>query len=450
MGANTPFGERLDFGGAQELFYTETVTEEQAQELGKFLVSADYFDHSSPKTVQITTENNLIQVRFIVEENRWSDADAILAYRFLGARMMTHIFKNKQLEFHLCDKQFQTQQKIEWPEIVSLGLQLRLNSKHEIFYLNTSKTEAEALGALLKETGFFSTGKENIAQLSKTENLYTVRFVVQKNTWNKDSVIQGFALLGTRISSQILNYKPLEIHLCDNLFKTKKRITQEHLGVYGKRFDTGSENIVFFKGDITQKEAEEFGNFLKKIGYFSRSKQMVQLSKTNSVVQARFILKKKKWKKKKFKDSFKGMGRQIWTEIFPDQKIEIHLCDKPFETKSLIPWNEINPYGDKLDIGDGQIVYYKEGATEEDAEKFGRFLEGEGFFDYTGPKSVMLSKTHKGFAVYFILQKNSWKKKTIQKEFKDFGEKLSKEVFEGSPIEVHLCNDKFESKKVVR
>jgi hypothetical protein len=101
-----------------------------------------------------------------------------------------------------------------------------------------------------------------------------------------------------------------------------------------------------------------------------------------------------------------------------------------------------NSYGDKLKVNDKSEVYYKDGATSEDAKKLGDYLLKEGYFDSTNEKSVQLSKTKDTFNVKFVVDKKRAEASLNETEatFTAFGMLLSMQVFDGKPTKVMLAD----------
>jgi hypothetical protein len=101
-----------------------------------------------------------------------------------------------------------------------------------------------------------------------------------------------------------------------------------------------------------------------------------------------------------------------------------------------------NSYGDKLKINDKSEVYYKDGATKEDAKKLGDYLLQNGYFDTKSQKSIQLSKNKDTFNVKFVVDK-----KRAESEMKDtegtftaLGMLLSYQVFNGKPTRIMLAD----------
>lgn len=106
-------------------------------------------------------------------------------------------------------------------------------------------------------------------------------------------------------------------------------------------------------------------------------------------------------------------------------------------------------YGEKLTFGSKQEIYYKDGATEDHARKLGNYFKETGFFDGKSPKSVQIIKSGESFQIRFVIKKDLWKDQKTIKNFMFMGKEISQNVFDKSPVDVHLCDDQLETKKAL-
>lgn len=104
-------------------------------------------------------------------------------------------------------------------------------------------------------------------------------------------------------------------------------------------------------------------------------------------------------------------------------------------------------YGEKVDFGNGEEVYYKGDATEQDARKLGAFLRNTGYFDGSGSKSVQIVKDSGTIMIRFVVKDGIWNQESYVSKFKDYGSQISSELYGGQQIEVHLCDTSFNTQK---
>ena len=103
-------------------------------------------------------------------------------------------------------------------------------------------------------------------------------------------------------------------------------------------------------------------------------------------------------------------------------------------------------FGEKLEI-EGTEIYYKDGATQADAQKLGDKLKELQFVD-GNRKSVQLLKPDDVWEFRMAVGK-SGNSEAIRNQMKRYCLELSS-AFDGAPVEVHICNSGLESKSVVK
>jgi hypothetical protein len=94
------------FNGTQ-LFYTDQITDQQADALGNYLVSSEFAD-GEYKTVQMTKEGNTYQFRMVVKQGIDSDPLFVNVARGFGVEISNTVFNGAQLEVHFCDNDLKT------------------------------------------------------------------------------------------------------------------------------------------------------------------------------------------------------------------------------------------------------------------------------------------------------------------------------------------------------
>lgn len=98
--------------------------------------------------------------------------------------------------------------------------------KTEVYYTdNVNKEEAEKLGNFLVNSGFAGENKKSV-QLSKNKENgnYQFRMVTTKEAAESKTYETIFKYYAKQISDSVFDKKPVEFHVCDNVFKTLKVI----------------------------------------------------------------------------------------------------------------------------------------------------------------------------------------------------------------------------------
>jgi hypothetical protein len=106
MGSCRNFGTEKKFNGTQ-MFYTSTVTENEVDILGAYLINSGFAD-GEQKTVQLNKSGNTYEFRMVVKKGIEQDQE----YRTLGKAMASEIslavFNGSNVDLHLCDENLKT------------------------------------------------------------------------------------------------------------------------------------------------------------------------------------------------------------------------------------------------------------------------------------------------------------------------------------------------------
>jgi hypothetical protein len=109
----------------------------------------------------------------------------------------------------------------------------------------------------------------------------------------------------------------------------------------------------------------------------------------------------------------------------------------------VIQFPEKEGLGKRLVIGpDGpnaEEVYYTRSVSKAEAEAVGRFLRKTGYFDGHSPKTVQLIRQDGIYVLSLVVADFAWMEPNLIEEFRKLGQGMSREVFDGGPVEVRLC-----------
>lgn len=106
-------------------------------------------------------------------------------------------------------------------------------------------------------------------------------------------------------------------------------------------------------------------------------------------------------------------------------------------------------YGKKLEYNKTE-VYYTANIEKLEAEKLGEFLVSSGFAG-ENKKSVQLSKNEESGNYQFrmVTTEEAANSESYQTIFKMFAKQISDSVFNKKPVDFHVCNNTFETLKVI-
>lgn len=104
-------------------------------------------------------------------------------------------------------------------------------------------------------------------------------------------------------------------------------------------------------------------------------------------------------------------------------------------------------YGERLEFNGGKL-YYKSDVTEEQATSLGNYLVEGGFFDNT-EKSVQVTRSGDVYEFRIIVAKESDRNLGLHIAAAQLASELSAGVFNNAPVEVHICDEFFETIKKI-
>lgn len=97
-----------------------------------------------------------------------------------------------------------------------------------------------------------------------------------------------------------------------------------------------------------------------------------------------------------------------------------------------------------MEFNNGEL-YYTSHVEQQDAYELGKFLEKDNFYFDGRPKSVQLDKKVDTYIFRAVVLQGVDKDTSNIMPFKALGIMLSKEVFNGAPVDMEMCNEKFKT-----
>ena len=222
------YGKKIEYKGG-ELYYTDKVSETEAKKLGDYLVAENFFDPASPTviSVQLNKEGDTFQFRMVVKEGLEKDENNLKTFKVVMGELSEKVFAGGKVEIHLCDKTLKTLKAIPFEPTKETSLvrctKLSFNGGDLYYTKSVSAEEANALGKLLTEDGFYD-GSPKTVQLHKVNNNYQFRMVIKEEYLNDKEYVERVKLYSTLISIRIFNGAPVDFHFCDEFLNTLKEI----------------------------------------------------------------------------------------------------------------------------------------------------------------------------------------------------------------------------------
>jgi hypothetical protein len=110
----------------------------------------------------------------------------------------------------------------------NFGPKMDFGSGQEVYYINgATQADAWALGTFLKRDGFFNGHGPASVRISRPKEgpkRLVIAFIVQDWVLNDAAAQQDLLLLGQDAGQQAFGGEPVEVHLCDEYFRVKKKL----------------------------------------------------------------------------------------------------------------------------------------------------------------------------------------------------------------------------------
>ena len=107
------YGKKKTFGKG-DLYYTENITEVEADSAGAFLQEMGYLSDEKETSIQLDTAGDTYKLRLVVGE-QYQEKDSSLDYSFqaLGFMASQRVFDGKPVEIDLCDDGLKTKRTLK-------------------------------------------------------------------------------------------------------------------------------------------------------------------------------------------------------------------------------------------------------------------------------------------------------------------------------------------------
>lgn len=118
-----------------------------------------------------------------------------------------------------------------------------------------------------------------------------------------------------------------------------------------------------------------------------------------------------------------------------------------FGISMSIPYDYSDLYGKRLEFNRGQL-FYTSSVTETESNRLGEYLLNKGFFSGQ-PVSAQINKVDTTYEFRFVIREGYETSNELISTSREFAHLLSQDVFNSAPVNIHLCNDNFETIKVI-
>lgn len=208
------------------------------------------------------------------------------------------------------------------------------NGPIEVFYTDgATMEEATKVAAILSKETAEGSGKKSI-QLKKPNGLYQLRVVIQTGLQNDPRTHVSMQILGTRVSHEALNQADIEIHICDERFKTLSTFPLRP----DLRYVVQNKNVeVFYPQPELETDAHHLAEYLQPIlGKPENSKASFKIVKRDTTYEVHIVLASGKWNEPDYVQLMKEAGQELGQKVFGGAPTEMHLCDDVFTVHKVV------------------------------------------------------------------------------------------------------------------
>lgn len=196
-------------------------------------------------------------------------------------------------------------------------------------YHTAAVTDAEAdkLGNYLVSQKF-ADGTTKTVQITKSGNTYQFRFVLKDDASKNSSLGATLQSLAGFLSSDVFNGAPVEVHACDEYLHTKQ--VYKPIAASPKKIFNGVQ--LHHSEGITDAEVDSLGNYLVRSKFADGGAKTVQLTKSGSTFQFRFVIRPGYEKDSAFIQNCRIFAGQLSNDVFKRSPVEIQMCDDAMNT----------------------------------------------------------------------------------------------------------------------
>ncbi len=202
---------------------------------------------------------------------------------------------------------------------------------------------------------------------------------------------------------------------------------------------------VYYTSTVTQEEAEKLGRYLVRTDFFAREPHSILYNKNGNINEFKINVKDSAVMKPIDPDVCRQITRDLSQDVFGGAPVNVHLTDSEFNTVWVI--NQAASFGKKL-VFNGGDLYFTSTVTPESAKKVGNYLVKSNFFDGSS-KSALLNRTGDIHEFKISIKTGAEDDPNILAAGTQLISDLSKDIFDGSQVNVYLTDNEFKTLKVL-
>ncbi len=202
---------------------------------------------------------------------------------------------------------------------------------------------------------------------------------------------------------------------------------------YGKKVDVGLWEV-YYKDGADQGEARRLGEYLRRNVAQGTNRRTVQLVKIDNTYRVRIVISAQGVHDPKIQQSWRATGADVKSQVFQNQPLEVHLCDRNLETKKVL-----NPY--LTETLKNVTIFYDLPIEKEQARKVGNFLiETYGYGDKQERSDMIVQKAGARNKVTLVVAKKFQVTPKLERTYRGVATTLSQKIFAREPVVVELIH----------
>ncbi len=204
--------------------------------------------------------------------------------------------------------------------------------------------------------------------------------------------------------------------------------------------------ILFDDTNVSEATVKRVGAYLIAAEFADGSPKTVELVKENDTWQFKMVVQQDYIDDPDYLYIASVFAAQLSKDVFDNEVVEIHFCNSKLVTQRVV--NAASGMSQVLIVGETEIFYDGQSVTAEDAENLGSYLQQIGFIDESA-KSIELAKSGSTWQFRMVVQQRYVDDPDYEEVFQTFANDLSADLFNGEPLEFHLCDELFVTLKAI-
>ena len=312
--------------GETTLYFTKNVPREEAKSLGDYLYEIGYLGTTSSADARLDKSKEKYILNLNVMRELESNEDVILDVGILSNRISQKVLKGATLEIILSDDNLTPYRTVIPP---NLGKLIESNN-NELFYTQTiSDEESQKFVDYLKSNGIWTTATANLDQLDKE----TEQYIYRTNNKIFEADQSNAKMFSALASTKIFDGYDVTIEITDKQLRPIIIVPSYYLGELLEY----ENNKLFHSENITDYQANSLLDYLIAWNVFSTESQkggLLTIEKDEYIFK--LIIDANMHENDETRQTLAVLGNMIKENVFPNQKVHVHIANPALETVSVV------------------------------------------------------------------------------------------------------------------